>query len=150
MGESQLHWVLILWHNLVSSLSSFIDITVISRSTPSLQYPTSESLANSGQDALAEGQLAISSYRSSSDSINSSLLHATQAYLEALNDKLHFHALVGALTPLSSRAPSLEIQLKQPDHTTGTTTATGSLSTPAPSSLHQPNWLVSNRVDITI
>ena len=52
--------------------------------------------------------------------------------------------------PPSSRAPSLEIHFEQPDHTTGSTTATGSLSTPAPSSLHQPNRLVGNRVDIAI
>ena len=69
-------------------------------STPSLQYPTSESSASSSQGALAEGQLAASLRGSSSDSINSSLLHAVQAYLKALDNELHFHVLVGALADL--------------------------------------------------
>ena len=58
----------------------------------------------------------------------------------------------GSMTalPPSSHAPSLEIHFEQPDHTTGSTSVTGSQSTPAPSSLHQPNRLVGNRVDIAI
>ena len=135
----------------MSSLSSFVDTTVVSGSTPSLQYPTSESSASSSQGALVEDQLAASSHGLSSDSINSSLLHAAQAYLEALDDELHFHTLVGALTPLSSHAPSLKIQFKQLDHTTSTTTNTSSLSTPAPSFLcHLPNQLIGNLVNVAL
>ena len=131
----------------MSSLSSFIDTTVVGGSTPSLQYPTSESLVYGDQEALAEGQLAIPSVGSSSESIRSSLLCAAQAYLEVLDDKLHFHTLVGVLrTPPSSCALLLKIHLEQPDHTTDTSSA----STPAPSSLHQPNRLVGNRVNIAI
>ena len=103
--------------------------------TPSLQYPTSESLANSGPEALAEEQLAVSSGDSSSESISSSLLRAAQAYLEALDDELHFHHLVGPLSPLTSPDPSLNIILEQPAHTTGTTTDTGLASMLAPSFL---------------
>ena len=43
-------------------------------------------IASGGQEALAEAQLAVSSRDSSSKSINSSLLRAAQAYLEALKD----------------------------------------------------------------
>ena len=137
----------------MSSLSSFIDSTVVAGSTPSLQYPTSESLASSGQEALVEGQPAASSVGSSTESIWSSLLHAAHAYLKALGDELQFQALVGLehiLSPLSSHAPSLQFVLEHPDHTTGSTSATGSASTPAPSSLHQPNHLIGNRVNIAI
>ena len=119
--------------DLVSSLSSFVDTTVVG--IPSLQYLTSESLASSGPEALAEAQLAVSSRDSSSESISSSLLRAAQAYLEALDDQVHFHHLVGPLSPLTSPSPSLDIVLKQPAHTTGTTTDTGSASMPAPSFL---------------
>ena len=120
-------------------------------STPLLQYPTLESSASDGQGALAEGQLATSLRGSSSNSINSSLLHAVQAYLKALNNELHFHVLVGALTPPSSQNPLLNIHFKQPDHTTSTTTNTSSLSMLAPSFLwHLPNRLVDNPVDITL
>ena len=133
----------------VSSLSSFIATTVVS--TPSLQYPTLESLASSGQEALGEAQLAVSSRDSSSKSISSSLLRAAQAYLEALGDQLHFQHLVGALSPLTSPDPSLDIVLKQPAHTTGTTTNTGSASMLAPSFLwHLPNRLIDNLVDIAL
>ena len=128
---------------------SFVNTTVVS--TPSLQYPTSESSASSSQGVLVEGQLATSSHRLSSDSISSSLLHTAQAYLEALNDELHFHALVGALTSPSSRTPSLKIHFEQPDHSTGTTTDTGLLSMPAPSFLqHLPNCLIDNLVDVAL
>ena len=131
------------------SLSSFVDTTVIG--TPSLQYPTSESLASSGPAALAEAQLAVSSRDSSSESISSSLLRAAQAYLEALGDQLHFHHLVGALSPLTSPDPSLDIVLEQPAHTTGTTTNTGSASMPAPSFLqHLLNRLIDNPVDVAL
>ena len=109
----------------MSSLSSFVDTTVVG--TPSLQYPTSESLANGSPEALAEAQLAISSGDSSSESINSSLLRRAQAYLKALGDQLHFQQLVGPLSPLTSPNPSLDIVLEQPAHTTGTTTDTGSV-----------------------
>ena len=120
-------------------------------STPSLQYLTLESLASGGQEALAEAQLAISSGDSSSESISSSLLQAAQAYLEALGDQLHFQHLVGALSPLTSPDPSLNIILEQPAHTTSTTTDTGSASTPAPSFLqHLPNQLIDNPVDVAL
>ena len=133
----------------MSSLLSFIDTTVVS--TPSLQYPTSESLASGSPEALAEAQLAISSRDSSSESISSSLLRGAQAYLEALNDKLHFHHLVGPLSPLTSPDPSLDIVLKQLAHTTGTTTDTASASMLAPSFLqHLPNWLIGNPVNIAL
>ena len=131
----------------------FVDSTLIGGSTPSLQYLSSESLASSGQEALAEEQPAAPSVGSSTKSICSSLLCAAHAYLEALNDELQFHALVGLeqlLSPPSSHAPSLQFILEHLDHTTGSTSVTGSASTPAPSSLHQPNRLVSNRVNITI
>ena len=136
----------------MSSLSSFVDTTVVGGSTPSLQYPSSESLVYGDQEALAEGQLAGST-DSSSESISSSLLHAAEAYLQGLDAQLQLQELLRAarqLSPPSSHAPSLEIHFEQPDHTTGSTTATGSQSTPAPSSLHQPNRLVGNRVDIAI
>ena len=133
----------------MSSLSSFVATTVVG--TPSLQYLTSESLSSGGQEALAEAQLAISSRDSSSESISSSLLQAAQAYLEALGDQLHFHRLVGALSPLTSPDPSLDIVLEQLAHTTGTTTDTGSASTPAPSFLwHLPNQLIDNPVDVAL
>ena len=131
------------------SLSSFVDTMVVS--TPSPQYLTSESLASGGQEALVEAQLAASSGDSSSKSISSSLLEAAQAYLEALNNEFHFHALVGALSPLTSPNPSLNIILEQLDHTTGTTTDTGSASTLAPSFLwHLPNQLINNLVNIAL
>ena len=136
----------------MSSLSSFVDTTVVGGSTPSLQYPSSERLVYGDQEALAEEQLAVSA-GSSSESISSSLLHAAEAYLQGLDTQLQLQELLRAaqqLFPPSSRAPSLEIHFEQPDHTTGSTSVTGSLSTPAPSSLHQPNQLVSNRVDIAI
>ena len=133
----------------MSSLSSFVDTTVVG--TPSLQYPTSESLASSGPEALVEAQLAISSRDSSSESISSSLLRAAQAYLEALDNELHFHHLVGPLSPLTFPNPSLNIVLEQPDHTTSTTTDTGLASTLAPSFLwHLPNWLIDNPVDVAL
>ena len=133
----------------MSSLSSFVDTTVIG--TPSLQYPTSESLASGGPEALVEAQLAVSSRDSSSESINSSLLRRAQAYLEALGDQLHFHHLVGALSPLTSPDPSLDIVLEQLAHTTGTTTNTSSASMPAPSFLwHLPNRLIDNLVDVAL
>ena len=133
----------------MSSLLSFIDTTVVN--TPSLQYPTSESLASGGQEALVEAQLAASSEDSSSKSISSSLLEVAQAYLEALNNKFHFHALVGALSLLTSPNPLLNIVLKQPDHTTSTATNTGSASMPAPSFLqHLPNQLINNLVNIAL
>ena len=131
------------------SLSSFIDTMVVS--TSSLQYLTSESLASSGPEALAEAQLAVSSRDSSSESIHSSLLRAAQAYLKALNNELHFHHLVGALSPLTSPNPSLNIILEQLAHTTSTTTDTGSASMPAPSFLrHLPNQLINNPVNIAL
>ena len=136
----------------MSSLSSFIDTTVVGGSTPSLQYPTSESLVYSDQEALAEGQLAVS-VGSSSESISSSLLHTAEAYLQGLDAQLRLQELIRAahqVSPPTSCAPLLEIHFEQPDHTTSSTSVTGSLSTPAPSSLHQPNCLVGNRVDITI
>ena len=136
----------------MSSLSSFVDTTVVGGSTPSLQYLTSESLVYGDQEALAEVQPAGSA-GSSSKSISSSLLHAAEAYLQGLDAELQLQAVLRAvqqLSPLSSRAPSLEIHFEQLDHTTGSTSVTGSLSTPAPSSLHQPNRLVGNRVDIAI
>ena len=119
--------------------------------TPSLQYPTSESLASGSPEALVEAQLAISSRDSSSKSISSSLLRAAQAYLEALDDQLHFHHLVGPLSLLTSLDPLLDIILEQPAHTTSTTTDTGSASMLAPSFLqHLPNWLINNPVDIAL
>ena len=119
--------------------------------TPSLQYPTSESLASSSQEALVEAQLAISSGDSTSESINSSLLQRAQAYLEALGDQLHFQHLVGALSPLTSPDPSLDIILEQLAHTTSTTTDTDLASTPAPSFLqHLPNRLIDNPVDVAL
>ena len=136
----------------MSSLSSFVHTTVVGGSTPSLQYPTSESLVYGDQEALAEVQLAGSA-GSSSESISSSLLHAAEAYLQGLDAELRLQEVLRAvqqLSPPSSRAPSLEIHFEQPDHTTGSTSVTGSLSTPAPTSLHQPNRLVGNRVDIAI
>ena len=136
----------------MSSLSSFVDTTVVGGSTPSLQYPSSESLVYGNQEALAEEQLAVSA-GSSSESISSSLLHAAEAYLHGLDAQLRLQDLLRAvrqLSPLSSRAPLLKIHFEQPDHTTGSTSVTGSLSMPAPSSLHQPNRLVGNRVDIAI
>ena len=136
----------------MSSLSSFVDTTVVGGSTPSLQHPTSESLVYGDQEALAEVQLAGST-GSSSESISSSLLHAAEAYLQGLDAQLQLQELLRAarqLSPPSSRASSLEIHFEQPDHTTGSTSVTGSLSTPALSSLHQPNRLVGNRVDIAI
>ena len=136
----------------MSSLSSFVDTTVVGGSTPSLQYPSSESLVYSDQEALAEEQLAVST-GSSSESISSSLLHAAEAYLQGLDAQLQLPELLRAvqqLSPLSSHTPLLEIHFEQPDHTTGSTSVTGSLFTPAPSSLHQPNRLVGNRVNITI
>ena len=126
---------------------------VVAGSTPSLQYPTSESLASGSQEALVEVEPAASSAGSSTESIRSLLLCAAQEYLSTLGDKLQFQALVGLerlLSPPSSCAPSLQFILEHPDHTTGSTSVTGSLSTPAPSSLHQPNWLIGNRVDITV
>ena len=133
----------------MSSLLSFVDTTVVG--TPSLQYPTSESLANGGPEALAEAQLAASSGDSSSESISSSLLRRAQAYLEALGDQLLFHQLVRPLSPLTSPDPLLDIVLEQPAHTTGTTTDTGSASMPAPSFLrHLPNRLIDNPVNIAL
>ena len=144
-----MYWVLTHHRDLVSSLSSFVDTMVVS--TPSLQYLTSESLANGGPEALAEAQLAVSSRDSSSESISSSLLRAAQAYLEALDNELHFHHLVGLLSPLTSPDPSLNIVLEQPAHTTGTTTDTGLASMPAPSFLrHLPNQLIDNPVDVAL
>ena len=125
---------------------------VVDGSIPSLQYPSLESLVYGDQEALAEEQLAVSA-GSSSESISSSLLHAAEAYLQGLDAQLQLQELLRAvrqLFPPSSRTPSLEIHFEQPDHTTGSTTATGSLSMLAPSSLHQPNRLVGNRVDIVI
>ena len=81
----------------------FVDSTLIGGSTPSLQYLSSESLASSGQEALAEEQPAAPSVGSSTKSICSSLLCAAHAYLEALNDELQFHALVGLEQLLSPR-----------------------------------------------
>ena len=119
--------------------------------TPSLQYPTLESLANSGPEALVEEQLAVSLGDSSSKSISSSLLQAAQAYLKALDDELHFHHLVGLLSPLTSPDPSLDIVLEQPAHTTGTTTDTGLASMPTPSFLrHLPNRLIDNLVNVAL
>ena len=119
--------------------------------TPSLQYLTLESLANGSPEALAEEQLAISLGDSSSESISSSLLRAAQAYLKALDSKLHFHHLVGPLSPLTSPDPSLDIILKQPAHTTSTTTDTSLASTPAPSFLrHLPNQLIDNLVNVAL
>ena len=46
-----------------------------------------------------------------------SLLHAVQAYLEALDVELHFWALIGSISPLTSLAPSLDIVLEQLAHT---------------------------------
>ena len=46
----------------MSSLSSFVDTTVVGGSTPSLQYLSSESLVYGDQEALAEEQLAVSCY----------------------------------------------------------------------------------------
>ena len=134
------------------SLSSFVDTTVVGGSTPSLQYLSSESLVYSDQEALVEEQLAVPT-GSSSESISSSLLHAAEAYLQGLDAQLQLQELLRAvqqLSPPSSRAPSLEIHFEQPDHTTGSTSVTSSLSTLAPSSLHQPNRLIGNRVDIAI
>ena len=136
----------------MSSLSSFINTTVVGGSTLSLQYPSSESLVYGDQEVLAEEQLAGSA-DSSSESISSSLLHAAEAYLQGLDAELRLQEVLRAvrqLSPPSSRTPSLEIHFKQPDHTTGSTSVTSSLSMLAPSSLHQPNWLISNRVDIVI
>ena len=126
---------------------------VVAGSTPSLQYLTSESLASGGQEALMEEEPAAPSVGSSSESIWSSLLCAAHTYLKALGDKLQFRALVGLeriLSPPSSRAPLLQFISEHPDHTTGSTSVTGSLSMLAPSSLHQPNCLVGNRVNIAI
>ena len=126
---------------------------VVAGSTPSLQYLTSESLASSSQEALAEEEPAAPSVGSSSESIWSSLLCAAHTYLKALGDELQFRALVGLehiLSPPSSRAPLLQFISEHPDHTTRSTLVTSSLSTPAPSSLHQPNRLIGNRVDIAI
>ena len=133
----------------MSSLSSFVATTVVG--TPSLQYPTLESLASGSQEALVEAQLAVSSRDSSSKSINSSLLRAAQAYLEALGDQLHFQQLAGALSPLTSPNPSLDIIPEQPAHSTSTTTDTSSASTPAPSFLrHLPNRLIDNPVNVAL
>ena len=113
---------------------------------------SSDLLVYGDQEALAEVQLAGSA-GSSSESISSSLLHAAEACLQGLDAELRLQEVLRAarqLSPPSSRAPSLEIHFEQPDHTTGSTSVTGSLSTPAPSSLHQPNRLVGNRVDIAI
>ena len=86
-----------------------------------------------------------------SSDLSSSLLRAAQAYLEALRDQLHFQHLVGALSPLTSPDPSLNIVLEQPAHTTSTTTDTGLASTLAPSFLrHLPNQLIDNLVDIAL
>ena len=137
----------------MSSLSSFVNSTVIAGSTPSLQYPSLESLASSSQEALVEEQPAAPLVGSSTKSIHSLLLHAAQAYLDTLSDELQFHALVGLehiLSPLLSHAPSLQFILEHLDHTIRSTSVTGSLSTLAPSSLHQPNWLVSNHINIAI
>ena len=144
-----MYWVLTHLWDPVSSLSSFIATTVVG--TPSLQYPTSESLASGVQEALVEAQLAVSSRDSSSESISSSLLQAAQAYLEALGDQLHFQHLVGPLSPLTSPDPLLDIVLEQQAHTTGTTTDTSSASMPAPSFLrHLPNQLIDNPVDVAL
>ena len=113
----------------MSSLSSFVDTTVVGRSIPSLQYPSSESLVYGDREALAEEQLAGST-GSSSESISSSLLHAAEVYLQGLDAQLQLQELLRAarqLSPPSSRAPSLEIHFEQPDHTTGSTSVTGSL-----------------------
>ena len=119
--------------------------------TSLLQYPTLESLVNSNQEALVEEQLAISSGDSSSESINLSLLHTVQAYLETLDVELHFWALIGSISPLTSLAPSLNIVLEQLAHTMGTTTDTSSLSMLAPSFLHHLlNHLINNPVDVTL
>ena len=143
------YWVLTHHQDLVLSLSSFIDTMVVG--TPSLQYPTLESLASGSPEALVEAQLATSSRDSSSESISSSLLRAAQAYLEALDNELHFHHLVGALSPLTSPNPLLDIVLEQPAHTTGTTTNTGLASMPAPSFLrHLPNWFIDNPVNVAL
>ena len=126
---------------------------VVGGSTPSLQYPTLESLVYGDQEALVEGQLATPSVGSSSKFMSSSLLRAAEVYLCGLEDEVCFQELIRVachLSPLSSRALSLEIHFKQPDHTTTSTSVTSSASMLAPSSLHQPNHLVSNRVDITI
>ena len=125
---------------------------MVGGSTPSLQYPTLESLVYGDQEVLAEVQLAGST-GSSSKSISSSLLHTAEAYLQGLDKQLRLQELLRAvrqLSPPSSCTPSLKIHFEQPDHTTGSTSVTSSLSTPAPSSLHQPNQLVGNRVDIAI
>ena len=135
----------------MSSILSFIDTMV--QGTPLLQYPTLESLANDGQEALVEGQLAVSSGNSSSESINLLLLCAAQAYLKALDDELHFRALVGDLLPLTSPTPSLNFNIvfEQPAHMTGTTADTSSQSMPAPSFLHHlPNRLIDNLVNIAL
>ena len=126
---------------------------VVAGSTPSLQYLTLESLASGGQEALMEEEPATPSVGSSSESIWSSLLRAAHTYLKALGDELQFQALVGLeriLSPPSSRAPLLQFISEHPDHTTRSTSVTGSLSILASSSLHQPNCLVGNRVNIAI
>ena len=126
---------------------------VVAGSTPSLQYPSSESLASSSPEALVEEQPVAPLVGSCTESIRSSLLHAAQAYLDALGDELQFHTLVGLkwiLSPLPSCTLSLQFVSEHLDHTTGSTSVTGSLSMLAPSSLHQPNRLISNRVNITI
>ena len=69
---------------------------VVSGSTPSLQYPTSESLVYGDQEALAEEQLAGST-GSSSESISSSLLHAAEAYLQGLDAQLQLQELLRAV-----------------------------------------------------
>ena len=73
--------------------------------------------------------------------------------MQGLDAELRLQEVLRAvrqLSPPSSRAHSLEIHFEQPDHTTGSTSVSGSLSTPALSSLHQPNRLVGSRVDIAI
>ena len=79
----------------MSSLSSFVNTTVVGGSTPSLQYPSSESLVYGDQEALAEEQLAVSA-GSSSESISSSLLHAAEAYLQDLDAQLQLQELLRA------------------------------------------------------
>ena len=79
----------------MSSLSSFVNTTVVGGSTPSLQYPSSESLVYGDQEALAEEQLAVSA-GSSSESISLSLLHAVEAYLQGLDAQLQLQELLRA------------------------------------------------------
>ena len=80
----------------MSSLSSFVDTTVVGGSTPSLQYLSSESLVYGNQEALAEEQLA-GSMGSSSESISLSLLHAAEAYLQGLDAQLRLQELLRAV-----------------------------------------------------